>query len=514
TQPDPLTYHPVANVLQDFAYEYDLAGNILHLHDRTPESGIPNTLLGTEALDRDFVYDAIYRLRSANGRECDLPPDFPWDDAPRATDLIRSRAYAETYQYDKVGNIVQLQHGANRDFTLVSGSNRLGSVTSGQRMFNYAYDLNGNLLQETNSRHFEWDHLDRMRVYRTQAGTAEPSVHTHYLYNSGGQRVKKLVRKQGGQVEVSVYLDQLFEPQHVVQGPSSLENSTLHVMDNQSRIALLRVGKAFPDASTPSVKYQLADHLGSSNIVIGGADERADGFVNREEYTPYGETSFASFARKRYRFSGKEKDQESGFCYFGARYFAPWIARWTTCDPKGPIDSLNLYLFTRNNPIRYVDRNGNECKPDVACCKTPEIIGSAYRNGNQAFILSGDVPKDDFSNVREPKKSPQGPQTESPSAASNMGTKMTIAQKREEEWRAGKAGMWNAAVGIAEQGLRLPMPSLSLDWAKIAPPAAANDPVRNLVLRESYESGGYFIDAASFALTLSPTSEMRQGLRL
>ena len=44
------TYQPAGLPLQDFAYEYDLAGNITTIRDRTPESGIPNTLLGTDAL--------------------------------------------------------------------------------------------------------------------------------------------------------------------------------------------------------------------------------------------------------------------------------------------------------------------------------------------------------------------------------------------------------------------------------------------------------------------------------
>ena len=57
-----------------------------------------------------------------------------------------------------------------------------------------------------------------MRVFRTQAGNAEPSVHAHYLYDASGQRVKKLVRKQGGQVEVTIYIDGVFEHQRIVQG--------------------------------------------------------------------------------------------------------------------------------------------------------------------------------------------------------------------------------------------------------------------------------------------------------
>ena len=82
-----------AQPLQDLAYEYDLAGNILAIRDRTPGSGIKDTPQGHDALDRNFTYDALYRLRSATGRECDrrrlIPP--PWDDTPRCTDLTKTR---------------------------------------------------------------------------------------------------------------------------------------------------------------------------------------------------------------------------------------------------------------------------------------------------------------------------------------------------------------------------------------------------------------------------------------
>ena len=107
--PAALDYHPNGAAFQDFAYAYDLVGNILLLKDRTPESGVPNTVLGTDALDRAFTYDPIYRLLTASGRECATqPPPPPWDDTPLCTDVTLTRAYSESYTYDPVGNLQQL----------------------------------------------------------------------------------------------------------------------------------------------------------------------------------------------------------------------------------------------------------------------------------------------------------------------------------------------------------------------------------------------------------------------
>jgi RHS repeat-associated protein len=361
SQPAPLTFHPTGTPLQDFAYQHDLAGNIIALRDRTPASGIQNTVLGTEAFDRRFAYDPIYRLIAATGREtAAMPPAPPWDDTPRSEDLTLARAYTETYDYDLVGNIAQISHQAGagsfvRVLALAPGSNRLATVTVAQTSYAYSYDTIGNLTDETTSRHFEWDSADRMRVFRTQTSGAEPSVHAHYLYDGGGQRVKKLVRKQGGRVEVTVYIDGAFEHHRLVQAGVAQENDTLHVIDNQNRIALVRVGVPFPGDASPVVAYHLGDHLGSSNITIdaGGA------WTNREEYSPYGETSFGSFARKCYRFTGKECDQESGLYYHGARYYAPWVGRWTSCDPIGP-KSRNSYQYCNGSPINLIDPDGKD----------------------------------------------------------------------------------------------------------------------------------------------------------
>ena len=407
--PNLLTYQPQGAALQEFAYEYDLVGNITAIHDRTPGSGVAGNLpLGANGLDRGFTYDPLYRLLTATGRECkDIPQPRPWEDEPRCgfnsgnhgapnqdNSPNLTALYRERYEYDAGGNVLNLQHQQlspggiwqtnwSRNFGmggltpeqwqqewvthlnqawLNPPSNRLTHLESRRSGVanppvvaqTHFFDDNGNLIRENNARHFEWDYGDRMRVFRTQTENAEPTVHAHYLYDASGQRVKKLVRKQGGQVEVMVYIDGVFEYQRIVQGGITRENNTLHVMDDQSRIALVRIGNPFPDDTMPAVKFHLGDHLGSSNVVV----DEAGNWVNREEYTPYGETSFGSFARKRYRFSGKERDEESGLYYFEARFYLPWIAKWSTPDPLGAAGGLNLYEYCSGSPMCRIDPTG------------------------------------------------------------------------------------------------------------------------------------------------------------
>jgi RHS repeat-associated protein len=382
--PARFNYRPVGTALQDITYTNDLAGNITLIRDRTPESGVPGSSEGTDALTRAFTYDPLYRLLSATGRECDFLSPTPWDERPRCADLTRTRAYTQRYQYDSTGNMTRLQHQADggsftREFALAPGGNRLATMAVGATLYQYDYDLNGNLLNETTSRHFEWDHSDRMRTYRTQAGGAEPSVYAHYLYDSAGRRVMKIVRRQGSGFEVTVCIDDIFEHRRWSEGGVSKQCNCLHIIDSNQRVAVSRVGDRQAGDAGPRLQYHVGNELGSSNLVID-----AEGmWVNREEYTPYGETSFGSFARKRFRFTGNERDEESGLNYHEARYYAPWLVRWTSPDPEGITAGLNVYRYADNRPTTRIDRKG---RTPVDLTNATEIHSALNRAGN---ILGG-----------------------------------------------------------------------------------------------------------------------------
>lgn len=361
-----LTYRPIGRLLQDWAYDYDLNGNILAIHDIVPGCGLPNN---PDQHIRLFVHDAICRLISATGRECNQPaPDPYWSDPIRCQDVASTRRYTQAYTYDVAGNLTALSHTApnngsfTRTFDLKPGNNRLDKVTVGPaaigEIYNYQYDDNGNMKEETTSRRFVWGHADRLYEFRETDG-ANPSIQARYLYDSTGMRIKKWVRRGGIAMndESTVYIDGIFEHHHW-QKTGGGQNNRLHVIDNQSRIAIERRGLSHPDDSGPGVQYHLGDHLNSSNVVIGGQQATGSAFISREEFSPYGETTFGSYGKKCYRFTGMERDEESGLNYHRARYYSLSNARWVSCDPLGAKDGLNLFWYARNSPLRLVDLEG------------------------------------------------------------------------------------------------------------------------------------------------------------
>jgi RHS repeat-associated protein len=371
--------------LQDSVYTYDPAGNVVELEERTPGCGIRGTAAGPNRLARRFTYDPLYRLLSATGRSCQgAGPSWPLDDvsgcgayaAPyqggpptpnqdNGPDL--TEAYTETYGYDPAGNLLQLTRAAGGSSAIrrfgIGGlppaqwanaaNNRVTSLQRGGSTHSYAFDANGNVRQQNLERFHGWDHADRMTAYRVQAG-ATPSLRARYLYGADGMRVKKWVQRGAGQTDSTVYVDGSFELLSWREAGAPKYANVLHVTDGGTRVALVRVGDPHAQDAGPPVQFHLCDHLGTSAVVVSDDGQ----WISREEYFSGGETSFGGFARKRYRFIGKERDEESSLYYFGARYLAPWLGRWISADPAGTIDGVNLYAYVRNTPLSASDPVG------------------------------------------------------------------------------------------------------------------------------------------------------------
>ena len=380
--------------VQDLTYSYDLVGNVTGIEERVASCGVAGTPTGRDGLVRLFGYDPHYRLVSATGRACaDIACGRSLTDAARCgavTDAYvpgpavpsqsnapeLTAAYVERYRYDEADNLLDLCYrptsgpvttGWHRLFG-ISGcdpgesagalDNRLTSVRNGSQRMERSYDAVGNVLTEGTTRSYGWDHAGRLISFTVQAGGGV-SKQARYLHDAGGRRIKKWVRSGvgGAHDESTIYLGMLAERERWTAGRGG-EGFLLHVLDGNARIAVTRSGDQHPDDLGPPVRYELADHLLSSCVTV----DDTGAWITREEYFAYGETSFGSFRRKRYRFGGMERDEESGLQPLGSRSYAPSRCRWMSADPEGVTDTVNLYAYCRGSPVGRVDPGGTQSR--------------------------------------------------------------------------------------------------------------------------------------------------------
>jgi RHS repeat-associated protein len=111
------------------------------------------------------------------------------------------------------------------------------------------------------------------------------------------------------------------------------------------------------------VRYQLSNHLGSATFELDDAAV----IISYEEFHPFGSTSYrsgrnaAKTSLKRYRYVVKERDDETGLYYYGARYYAAWLARFVSVDPlKDDYPYYTSYQYAGNKPVTFIDLDGLE----------------------------------------------------------------------------------------------------------------------------------------------------------
>jgi RHS repeat-associated protein len=189
----------------------------------------------------------------------------------------------------------------------------------------------------------------------------------YFNYDASGQRVRK-VWVHSGIVEERIYLGSYEVYRRRVAGAVEVERQTLHVNDVAGRVLMVEtktIDTTIP-AFTPVTRwrFQLSNHLGSASLEVS----EAAAVISYEEYHPFGTTAYRSsngdveVSAKRYRYTGKERDEETGFGYHGARYLALWLGRWASADPSGLVDGANLFAYCLWNPIANFDPNGGQTK--------------------------------------------------------------------------------------------------------------------------------------------------------
>jgi RHS repeat-associated protein len=415
-------------VLQDLNYTYDPVHNVMQITDQAQQTVYfaGSVTTGTQL----FEYDAIYHIIRATGREQPGQvgysigpngyPDAPFVTIPGRNDLQALLAYSETYTYDPVGNILTTVHQAGsarwtRTQTYVGGTNRLdrasmpGDPAGGPYSGVIQHDAAGNIVQMPNLAAMAWDHADRLITADLQGGGT-----AYFTYDGSGQRVRKIIQRANQLIERIYIANHERYRERTSTAPTTgaitLERESVHVYDGEHRFAIVETKTV--DAlltnlvSPPLFRLQFPNHIGSASLETDVTGTP----ISYEEYYPFGGSSYrAGNVDKRYRYASKERDEETGLYYFGARYYAPWLARWVSPDPNRiplarklpaqhgetkPNETSaavpepgvpNPYEYAKNNPLHFVDPDGNEPVPADALQKIRaawEALASSLAGGH------------------------------------------------------------------------------------------------------------------------------------
>jgi RHS repeat-associated protein len=278
--------------------------------------------IGATVMSQSYGYDTLNRLQTAS----------------------EGSAWQQTYDCDRYSNRAvrtgsfipqpQLtpQSSSPIDFSaFTQGSNRIA-------LAGFGYDTAGNLTADptTAANAMIYDAENRQASY-TKAG-----VTTTYTYDGDGRRVKKVD-----------------------------STGTIIFVYNAAGQLIAEYTSGTPTGSGTS--YLTSDHLGSTRAVT-----KSDGTVKaRYDYIPFGEELGAGIGQRttgmgynaadstKQKFTQKERDNESGLDYFGARYYSGALGRFTSSDPiqvtaenfVNP-QRWNLYVYVNNNPLGSYDPNG------------------------------------------------------------------------------------------------------------------------------------------------------------
>jgi RHS repeat-associated protein len=301
---------------------------------------------------------------------------YTYDGVNRLTGFTEAANGSQRYNFDRWGNRwvapsstwpLHLATPVQGDY-YNTATNRLVKGYGGAALPPDAYDAAGHLTNHPQIGQMQYDGEGRLKQHTAGAAVAT------YAYDGEGRRVSKTA---GGV-------------------------TTRFVYDAFGQLAAEYGGAAGGGGR----KYVNVDHLGSTRVVTNAAGAVTEAY----DYFPFGEEmgagnggrttamGYSPAGGEKLKFTGKERDAETGLDYFLARYYSGAQGRFTSVDPiwitkERMLDPqrLNLYGYGRNNPLRYIDPDGMDITLGRCDLGSPEECFGRLQQG---------LRKDDRAHVR------------------------------------------------------------------------------------------------------------------
>jgi RHS repeat-associated protein len=332
----------------------------------------------------------------ANNRVTDRSQTFSFDQLNRVATAQTTATYSsdaahcwgQAFGFDSSGewgNLLTIA-GVSSAYTGCTQGSLSVAVNTNNQIVGDTYDAAGNLwvIPGTGGATYVYNAENQM--------TSTSNSSMSYLYDGDGNRVEKSGTKiywYGG----SEVLDETD-----TTGSVTNTNFTEYVFFGGDRIARRD--------SSGDVFYYLADQVDSSRVIAEVASGQTTASMCYDgDFEPYGgEHAYTNTCSQNYKFTGKERDNESGLDMFGARYYGSSLGRFMTPDwAAKPVNvpyahfgnpqSLNLYSYVQNNPTTTGDPDGHDTEAE----KQAKIAAAAAaQKGSDAY----DIKKTNISNMQ------------------------------------------------------------------------------------------------------------------
>jgi RHS repeat-associated protein len=301
-------------------------GNVLQQTITVPTVGTTPGFTATQ----NYTYDELNRLK-------------------QATETISNQtSWRQTYSFDRYGNRrFDLSQTTTPDSQSNQNITNPQIDTSNNRFLQnqgYFYDAAGNLTQDASGKRFFYDAENKQTKFYQSGNQNDNNPDAVYSYDGGGQRIKKVVGNE----------------------------TTVFVYDGSGKMVAEYTINA-PANTNPHTSYLTGDMLGSPRILTNASGN----VISRRDFLPFGEEIIGLGQRSaelgynpdnvKQKYTSKERDDETSLDYFGARYYSSTYGRFTSVDQgtPEPLDpqSWHRYRYARNNPLYYVDPDGNKDEP-------------------------------------------------------------------------------------------------------------------------------------------------------
>ena len=302
---------------------------------------------GVQFFARGYTYDPLNRLytyqSTSPGETCNLQWTYDaWGNM--------------TNQTVTAGSCPQLALSATAQNQLTNG------ITSGSTAI--LYDAAGNMNQDGYGNYYWYDAENRLAQIDGNSFGDCSTATACYLYNALGQRVDKYM---GAGTNVTYY----------IYGSDGEVVSDANAQGSWNETYIRFGGDFVAEYRGTATGFIHKDHLGSTRLVtLYPWVNTTESVYDNMDYLPFG-YEIAGGSATTHKFTGKERDAESGLDNFGARYDSSSIGRFMSPDPlyieaRRLLDpqSLNLYSYVRNNPLSLTDSTG--LLVDVNCSQVTQ----------------------------------------------------------------------------------------------------------------------------------------------